>query len=132
MTDLISKSRRRIVTVNCNAGLRMSLGSILDGAGYEVGHAFNGSEAAQMHRSKPFDAAIIEIVTLERDGLETLVQLTSQPSPPKFVAMAEADRLSAELYLTLARHLGVRGAIAKPSQLGQMLETVRGMLGEAC
>ena len=130
MTDPISKPRRRILTVNCNTGLQTSLASILSRAGYEVGHAANGNVAVQMHRCNPFDAVIIEIVVLERDGLETLIQLTAQASPPKMIAMSGESRIPAELYLTMARHLGAQGALAKPSQLEELLGAVRRVLGE--
>src|SRR5262245_22002404 len=117
MTNPNPKPRRRILTVNCNAGSQTSLTSLLTQAGYAVDHAANGRVAACMHRLKPFDAAIIEIVMLEKDDLETLFQLTSQPSPPKLIAMSETSRFSAQVFLTMAKHLGVRGALARPSQL---------------
>jgi DNA-binding response OmpR family regulator len=131
MTDPNSKPRRRILMVACNAGLQTSLTFMLTQAGYAVDYAANGSVAVLMHCRNPFDAAIIEIVLPERNGLETLIRLTSQPSPPKLIAMSGENRIPAELYLTMARHLGAQGALARPSQLGQLLDAVRRVLGEA-
>ena len=130
MTDPNSKPRRRILTVNCNAGSQISLTSLLTQAGYAVDHAANGRVAARMHRLNPFDAAIVEIVMLEKNDLETLIQLTSHPSPPKLIAMSEKGRISAEVFLTMARHLGVQGALARPSQLGQLLDALHRVIDE--
>src|SRR5262245_58281442 len=130
MTDPNPNSRRRILTVNCNAGSQISLTSLLTEAGYAVDHAANGRVAARMHRLNPFDAAIVEIVMLEKDDLETLFQLTSQPSPPKLIAMSETSRMSAGVFLTMARQLGVPGALARPSQPGQLLDALRHVIGE--
>jgi DNA-binding response OmpR family regulator len=83
-----------------------------------------------MHRRNPFDVVVIEMVLPKKDGFETLVDLTAHSSPPKLIAMSGPNRLSPELYLKMAGHLGAHHLLAKPFQPGQLLAAVWSVLGE--
>jgi DNA-binding response OmpR family regulator len=124
------KRRRRILMVDDDAELRTTLGWALADEGYEVGHASNGMEALALHRQKPFDVVVIEMVLPKKDGFETLVDLTAHASPPKLIATSGPSRFSSDLYLKMAGHLGAHHLLAKPFQPGQLLAAVWSVLGE--
>ena len=109
--------------------LRTALGLMLTRAGYEVGQAASGHEAITMHRHQPFDLVIAEIVMTGKDGFETLTELRRHAEPPQVIAMSRGGRISAELYLRMAEHLGAEYVLAKPFASELLLAAVRHVLG---
>ncbi len=124
MTNLHPSSPPRILMVDDDAGLRITMGSMLANEGYAVSHAQDGNAAVSLHRQNPFDLVITELVMDGKDGFETLMELR-QHAPVRFIATAKMDRMSADLCRRIAEHLGAHSVLAKPFQPEELLAAVR-------
>lgn len=113
---------KRILIADDDVKLRTMMGLMLTGEGYEVGHAISGREVVALHRQKPFDLVITE---LGLDSFGALIELRRPPAPPKFIAISETSWMSDEVCLQMGEHLGAHCVLAKPFNMGQLLQAVR-------
>ena len=65
----------RILVIDDDEPVRVSLRRALGMAGYEVVEATNGDEGVRLHREEPFDLVITDILMPEKDGLEVIREL---------------------------------------------------------
>ncbi len=130
MTQLKSHPQQRILIVDDDAELRTMLGLILSGEGYAVSHADNGTDAVSLHKQKPFDLIITELILEEKNGFQTLVELRRHHTPVKLIATVRENRLPISLCRRMAKNLGAHGILAKPFQPEELLTAVRKALDQ--
>jgi CheY-like chemotaxis protein len=97
----------------------------LEPAGYEVACAADGAQAVRMLAARRFDLVITDLLMPERDGLQLIADLRrTYPNLP-ILAMSGGGRMSAELYLKMARGFRVEGLLRKPFDTQEILSAVR-------
>jgi DNA-binding response OmpR family regulator len=126
MTPLTSK---RILILDDDIAMRTMLGLLLTGQGYEVMLVSDSLEAISLHRQKPFDLVILELVLNGSDGFETFTKLRDVALPTKFIAISKSTWVPTEVHLKMARQIGAHETLAKPFTAEQMLDAVRNALG---
>ncbi len=125
MTNSSPKNRQRILMVDNDVELRNLLGVMLTDEGYAVSHADNGHDAVALHRQKPFDLIITELMLDAKDGFQTLMELRRHSTSIKFIATSKQNRIASEHSLRMAEHLGAHSVLAKPFQPEKLLDAVR-------
>jgi CheY-like chemotaxis protein/methyl-accepting chemotaxis protein len=75
----VGRDVHRILVVDDDPVIRLTLESILNGQGYSVIHADSGEEAIRLAKEARPDAAILDLVMPGMDGFETLERLKSSP-----------------------------------------------------
>lgn len=105
--------------------IRDLLRQLLEGAGYEIIEAGNGSEVRKQLREKAADLLIIDLVMPEEEGLETIRILKSQQSGLKIIAMSGAF---GGQFLKPATYFGADAVLEKPFQTDRLLATVRNLV----
>jgi len=115
-----------ILVVDDEPGVRHTLRKFLTGVGYEVFEAANGIEAVEQLRLSAVDLVLLDLVMPEREGLETLGILRKEHPELKVIAMSGQfpDLLHA------AELLGAVASLPKPIRPAELLELVRGTLGD--
>ena len=109
-----------------------ALQTVIEMARYEVVTAVNGKEAIKSLQQKPADLVIIDIFMPEKDGIETIREIKRDFPNVKVIAISggTSNYNDFQVYLTLAKRLGVNYTFAKPFELEQLLNKVKELLGE--
>ncbi len=118
----------RILIVDDNVQVRLSIHMALEDAGYEVEEAHNGNMGLQMYREKPFDLVITDIIMPEKEGVEMIIDLKNEYPEAKIIAMSGYTRISPEYYLFIAEKLGSTKTFTKPIEMNELLKTVKEIL----
>ena len=114
----------RILVVDDNDDVLLSMNSLLEAAGHEAETASDARRALEIHRTRPADLVITDIFMPEQDGLETIVQFRSESPHVKIVAMSGGGDIAKHDYLEVAQHAGADAMLRKPFDPQQLLDTV--------
>lgn len=122
------KSKRRILVVDDDEGVRDVIRSMLESAGYAVLLAENGKEAMKLLKTQRADLILTDLVMPEQEGIETIKALRLEYPDVKVIAMSGAFGGD---YLRIASYLGAHATLAKPIQMDALLKLVRGLMSRA-
>lgn len=108
--------RTRILVVDDNPDIRVSLKQLLELLGYEVITARDGAAALKAHIERQVAVVLTDILMAGMEGIETISRFKADWPHVRVVAM------SGGAYLQAALHVGADAAMQKPF-------TVRTLLG---
>jgi two-component system nitrogen regulation response regulator NtrX len=113
----------RILIVDDEEGIRITLTAILEDEGYRVTAVGTAGEAA-LRAAEDFDAMLLDLWLPDRDGLDLLAELRGSPTGPVIVISGHANVDSA----VKATRLGAYDFLEKPLSLERVLLTVQNAL----
>lgn len=113
----------RILVIDDDATLRVTLAAALSTAGHVAVEAENGVEGVSEARRHPPDLVIVDLIMPEQDGIETLIRLRATCPDLPVVAIAGARARNAD-FLSLATSLGATATLAKPFPTPTLVELV--------
>ena len=116
---------RRILFVDDEADLRMTVQSALEIAGYNVEVAANGREALDIQRTRPVDVLITDIFMPDSDGFEAIDGFRKEFPQTKLVIISGGAQFARGDYLSAARLMGVDATLQKPFEMETLLGTLR-------
>ena len=120
-----------ILIIDDDAGLRDGLRRSLRQAGYEVREAGDGLQGLRSVEQAPVDLILLDIFMPGKEGLETIRDLRRAHPAIRIIAMSGGGSKGSFDVLKMATMLGARRTLAKPFSREQLLEAVRGELGQA-
>lgn len=97
----------------------------LAGEGYDVLKASNGKEGIKLHREDPVDLVITDLIMPEKDGIETILELTAEFPEVKIIAISGGGHIDAQDYLLMANMFGVKRTLAKPIERNDLVKAVK-------
>ncbi len=109
----------QILVVDDHASVRMALQAVLDDAGYAVTTAADGRAALQCILTECPDLVLTDLHLPVMDGRELLAALRARALVVPVVLMS----LDADVR-TVAQRVQAAGALPKPFELDQLLQTV--------
>ncbi len=120
----------RILIVDDEPGVTVTLQAILEQEGYQVAAALTAGEAQRLIATIPFDAALVDVRIDQSDGLDLLAELRERQ--PDCCAIMLTGYASLESAVRAIRH-GAYDYLTKPCDLDELKLTVaraieRGML----
>ena len=118
----------KILIIDDERLVRLTLRKILERAGYEVIEAANGSEGIKRHQEEPADLIITDIIMPEKEGLETIIELRQRQPTLKIIAISGGGRAGPESYLEMARQFGAEHVFEKPFSPKEVLATIKDCL----
>ena len=122
----------RILIIDDEPALRLTIRETLEAAGYEVEEAQNGAEGLSLHRRWPFHLIITDIFMPGKDGLEVIKELRQGSEFVPVLAISGGGLFHAEEALTAARNVGASEVLQKPFALKQILWSVESALQTPC
>ena len=122
----------RILIIDDEPALRLTIRETLEGAGYEVEEAQNGAEGLSLHQRWPFDLIITDIFMPEKDGLELIKELRHGSEFVPVLAISGGGLFRAEDALVAARKAGASEVLQKPFALQQIVWSVESALRTFC
>jgi len=123
-----STARRRVLVVDDEPNIVISLEFLLVNAGYEVTIARDGMQALQMAASCRPDLVVLDIMLPVVNGFEVCKQLrASRELKDVKILMLTARGREGEIEKGLA--LGANAYLTKPFATRELIETTKRMLG---
>jgi DNA-binding response OmpR family regulator len=123
--------RRSILVADDDKEVCEFIRRLLTAAGFDVDVAHDGNEAIQRFEQIRFDAALVDVIMPEKEGVETIIEARERWPACKLVAMSAGGRTKAEQFLDLAREFGVDATIKKPFRPQALIATMKGLFTEA-
>jgi two-component system, NtrC family, nitrogen regulation response regulator NtrX len=120
-------ARERVLVVDDEEGVRISLRNILRDEGYSVDLAESGERCLEMARGRPYHAILLDVWLPGRDGLSVLEELSGLPFPPRVIM------ISGHADVPVAHRAGRLGAfdfIEKPLSLEKVALTLRNAVSD--
>jgi two-component system response regulator AtoC len=115
-------AKRRVLIIDDEAGVRQSLGLILESEGFEVASAADGDQGLRAARGERFDVVLCDVRMPRRGGLEILEELI-KAQPEATVLMMSAFGQT-DLALEAVRK-GAYDFLAKPFQAQELLLAIK-------
>src|SRR5260221_10061633 len=105
----------RVLVVDDNADMRLSMRLILEQAGYKVELAANGKEALEVQKVHPAQLLITDLFMPEADGFETIERFRKQYPEMRIVAISGGGKPAMRTdHLPVAREIGAHATLHKP------------------
>jgi len=120
----------RILVIDDEDMVRLTLRRILEKEGYEVEEAENGVEGLALQRASPCDLLITDLIMPEKDGIETIIDFIKEFPETKIIAISGGRRTKGADQLKQAKALGADVVLAKPFFRDDVLKSVAEAMGE--
>ena len=118
----------RILVIDDDAQVLDVFHLILASEGYEVLKAFNGNEGIKLHREDPVDLIITDLIMPEKEGIETIRELTAEFPEVKIIAISGGGRVTSDNYLPMAKMFGAKRTLVKPVERNDLVKAVKEVL----
>jgi CheY-like chemotaxis protein len=116
---------KRVLVVDDDADMRLTLKLALEIAGYTVEVAANGAEALEVQRRQPAEVLITDIFMPDSDGFEAIDAFRRQFPRTKIVVVSGGAQFSKRDYLPDAELMGVDATLQKPFDVDTLLGVLR-------
>jgi len=121
---------KKILIIEDELDLAMTVASRLKEAGYQVNVANDGVEALDALKKETFDLIITDIMMQVLDGISFLAILRARDDTGKIPIIVLSARSDNET-IDACKSLGVTDYLIKPYEYGRLIEKIRGVLREA-
>jgi len=121
-----SAPQKTVCVIDDDDLVRAHLAEQLRAAGWRVFEAGTVDEGVALIRQNRAQAAVVDILMPDRDGLEAIGQLRKVRPDLRIVAISGGGRVGAEIYLGLASRIGADAALQKPLDSQALLAALGG------
>lgn len=116
-----------ILIIDDDEQVRQVCRAVLEGVGYDVAEAPDGAVGLEMFDRKPCEIVLCDIYMPNKDGIETIQELSKNYFDVKIIAMSGGAPGLPD-YLPSARLFGALDVLRKPFTPEELLSTVRNVL----
>jgi CheY-like chemotaxis protein len=116
---------KRLLVVDDDADMRLTLKLALELAGYTVEVAANGREAVELQRKHPADVLITDIFMPDADGFEAIDAFRREFPRTKIVVVSGGAQFSKRDYLPDAELIGAHATLQKPFDVETLIKTLQ-------
>jgi CheY-like chemotaxis protein len=114
----------RILIIDDELLVRMTLRGMLESAGHEVLEATNGREGIEQCKLNPPNLIITDLIMSEMDGFTTMLKLREHDPKMKIIAISGGMRMDGRNFLSYAKRIGASQILTKPFNRDRLLEVV--------
>jgi len=118
---------QRLLVVDDDADMRLTLKLSLELAGYAVEVAANGREALEVQRMRPAHVLITDIFMPDADGFEAIDSFRREFPGTRIVVVSGGAQFSKRDYLPDAALIGVDATLQKPFEIDALLQTLQSL-----
>jgi CheY-like chemotaxis protein len=119
----------RVLIIDDEDLLRVTLREMLEDAGHYVLDAADGVDGMQVVRDTRVDVVITDIIMPRKDGINTIWQLKQLRPDVKIIAMSGGAPGAPRSDLPLAKTYGAERALQKPFSRAELLGALSDLLG---
>jgi DNA-binding response OmpR family regulator len=121
----MASPRKRVLVVDDNEDMRVTVQALLQADGFDVVVAADGEAALALHRKSPADVVITDLFMPDKDGIETIIELRKLSPLVKIVAISGWTSAQGSDYLQVAREIGASVTLQKPFDPQELSRVVR-------
>lgn len=114
----------KILVIDDEELVRLTLRQMLESGGYEVVEARNGREGVETHRTTEIDLVLTDIIMPEQEGIETIIQLRRSDPNLRIIAISGGGRMKNMDFLKIAANVGADTVLTKPFTTQELLDAV--------
>lgn len=119
----------RILLIDDEELIRVTLGTLLEHDGHVVTTAENGKAGLKLAENEHFDVVISDIIMPEQDGFEVIKALRNRENPPKIIAMSGGSKGIEKGYLLeIANLMSSSKVLSKPFSYETLREAIKEVL----
>lgn len=118
----------RVLVIDDDVLLRITLRRALEAEGYEVLEAADGSKGVSLYREHPTDVVLTDIFMPNQEGLETIMTLKRDFPDVRILAMSGGSVIESETCLNMAKGLGAIRVYTKPFVIQRLLKDIGELL----
>ncbi len=119
----------RILIIDDDPSIRSVFKRYLEGHGYEVEVATDGSKGLDIIRSHAPDLVVTDVMMPEKDGLEVVLELRKLDPDLPVIAISGGMRMAPMDFLPMIKKFGACKVFYKPVELEELLAAIRNQLG---
>ena len=116
---------KRILVVDDDADMRLTLRLALELAGYSVEEAANARQAIEAQRRQPADVLVTDIFMPDADGFEAIDGFRKEFPHTRIVAISGGAQFTKRNYLPDAQLVGADATLQKPFDVETLLGVLR-------
>ncbi len=121
----------KVLIIDDDTQIRKVVRKSLEREGHLVIEACNGAEGIEAFKRQPTDLVITDIIMPEKEGIETIKELTKEFPGIKVIAISGGSQhLAPELWLNVAKCLGAVRILTKPFTYEELIDVVNSVLTE--
>ena len=120
----------RILMIDDETTLREFVKEYFEGAGHTVDTAADGNEGLKLFKAAPYDLVITDILMPNKEGLETILELSELTPDAKIIAVTGGGIGLGDDLLELACDFGAKRALRKPISMKELLAVAEEVLQE--
>lgn len=128
--EAAESDRIRILVVDDEDVVRMTIAQILTRAGYQVAMASNGKEGLAMLAKTSFDLVVTDVIMPEKDGVETTIEVRHRFPKTRILVISGGGRIHNLDFLEHAARVGADAILRKPFSRTELLDAVTEALGK--
>ena len=117
----------RLLVVDDDADMRLTLKLSLELAGYAVEVAANGREALEVQRMRPANVLITDIFMPDADGFEAIDSFRREFPRTRIVVVSGGAQFTKRDYLPDAELIGADATLQKPFDVDVLLKTLQSL-----
>lgn len=121
----------QILVIDDDAAIRGSVRRVLERAGHTVREASDGEAGIRQLRAEPVDLVLTDIYMPGEDGFATMRRVRKEWPKIKIITMSGGSRAGPADLNAGAAAMGAARTLSKPFNNEDLIEAVRGVLGEA-
>lgn len=119
---------QKILVIEDDSAVRLSLQMMLEDGGYTVKVAENGEVGIDLFREDPTDLVITDLFMPQKEGIETISELRRDYPGVKIIAISGGGQHIPGGFLIFASKLGAVHTFQKPIDNNELLEVVKSVL----
>jgi len=114
----------RILVIDDENLVRMTLKAVLSAGGHQVALAANGKEGLAQFLGAEFDLNITDLIMPEMEGIETIRVMRQRSKQLRILAISGGGRNQIGDFLDMALRLGADATLRKPFTNDELLRAV--------
>ena len=120
----------KILVIEDDSAVRLSLQMMLEDGGYEVQVAEDGEQGINYYREAPADLVITDLFMPKKEGIETISELRQDYPGVKIIAISGGGQHIPGGFLVFAKKLGAIHTFQKPVDNDELLQVIHTVLSE--
>src|SRR5712692_8197387 len=118
----------RILVIDDDHAVRLTIQVILERAGYEVVCAADGEQGVRAFERAPPQLVITDIIMPNKEGLEAIVEIRARNATTPIIAVSGGGRIGNTDFLKMALKVGANAILPKPFEREDLVAAVRRLL----
>jgi DNA-binding response OmpR family regulator len=118
----------RILVIDDDKFVRISIRAVLEAAGYAVDDVGNANDGVALQRVTSFDTVIVDLMMPDKDGLETIRELKNYEPDLPIIAISGGGDIVRKNFVKAAEMFGANATLEKPFEGDELLSTVANLV----